>query len=168
VIIRAESATDAAGIRAVVEAAFGRAAEAELIDQLRADGNAVISLVATQEDALVGHAMLSTMSAPFRALGLGPVAVSPGRQRRGVGRRLIEEGLARARAGAWQGVFVLGDPAYYRRFGFDAEAAAGFASPYAGPHFMALALGADALPIQSGSVGYAPAFARDDLDRASP
>ncbi|MGB8843415.1 MAG: hypothetical protein WCC64_20355 [Aliidongia sp.] len=55
-------------------------------------------------------------------------------------------------------VFVLGDPVYYRRFGFDPMLASGFASPYAGPYLMALGL-TQPLPSLSGKIDYAPAFA---------
>ncbi|MGZ8996499.1 MAG: hypothetical protein ACXW3P_08420 [Rhodospirillales bacterium] len=55
-------------------------------------------------------------------------------------------------------MFVLGDPACYRRFGFRADLAAGFTSPYAGPHLMVLPL-QGALPTQEGRLDYAPAFA---------
>lgn len=75
----------------------------------------------------------------------------PERQGRGIGSALIREGLARAEAGGWRGVFGLGEPAYYRRFGFDAEAARGFASPYAGPFLMVLPLGG-ALPATGGTI----------------
>ena len=74
---------------------------------------------------------------------------------------MIRAGLERARSAGWRGVFVLGDPGYYRRFGFDPALAGGFASPYAGPHLMALALGPD-LPARSGRIEYAPAFGREE------
>ncbi len=77
----------------------------------------------------------------------------------GIGGGLIRAGLARARSAGWQSVFVLGDPGYYRRFGFDPALASGFASPYAGPHLMALAFG-PALPASRGQIEYAPAFTR--------
>ena len=70
----------------------------------------------------------------------------------------MREALARARKDGWDAVFVLGDPAYYRRFGFDPEAARGFGSPYAGPHLMALPL-KGRLPVTTDRVDYAPAFA---------
>ena len=54
--------------------------------------------------------------------------------------------LDRAREGAWAAIFVLGDPAFYGRFGFRADAARGFASPYAGEHFMVVPLGPAPLP----------------------
>jgi putative acetyltransferase len=156
-VIRRERFGDEAAIREVVAAAFGRRGEADLVDRLRDAGDAVIALVALHAGEIVGYAVWSRMTAPFRALGLGPVAVRPDRQRRGVGSALIRAGLEQAREAGWQAVFVLGDPAYYRRFGFDAPAAAGFTSRYAGPHFMALTLGT-ALPAAGGILEYAPAF----------
>ena len=158
-IIRDETAGDEAGIRAVLVAAFPTPAEADLVEALRRDGDTVSSLVAEAGGTIVGHALFSRMAAPFRALGLGPVAVSPARQRTGVGSRLIEAGLTRAAADGYDAVFVLGDPAYYRRFGFDPALAEGFSSPYAGPHFMVTSLGDAPLPAIRGTVAYAPAFA---------
>jgi putative acetyltransferase len=157
-IVRPEEPADRPAVRAVVEAAFPTPAEAQLVDRLRSDGDAAISLVAVEDDIVVGHVMFSRMTAEFRALGLGPVAVVPTRQRFGTGSLLIRRGLARAGADGWAMVFVLGDPAYYRRFGFDPMLASGFASPYAGPHLMALGL-TRPLPSLSGTIDYAPAFA---------
>jgi putative acetyltransferase len=157
-IVRPEEPADRLAVCAVIEAAFPTPAEAQLVDRLRADGDAEISLVAVDDDVVVGHVMFSRMTAGFRALGLGPVAVLPARQRSGVGSLLIKQGLARAAADGWAMVLVLGDPAYYRRFGFDPKLASGFASPYAGPHLMALGL-AQPLPRLSGKIDYAPAFA---------
>jgi putative acetyltransferase len=71
---------------------------------------------------------------------------------------LVDESLKQAREQEWEAVFVLGDPAYYQRFGFRVDLARGFSSPYAGPHFMALSLGAR-LRISGGRIDYAPAFA---------
>ena len=96
-LIRDEQPADAAALHALTVAAFGRAAEADLVDALRRDGDGVISLVAVAEGAVVGHVLLSRMSAPFRALGLAPVSVAPGRQRAGLGSRLIRAALDRAR-----------------------------------------------------------------------
>jgi putative acetyltransferase len=157
-IIRPEEPADRAAVRTVVEAAFPMPGEAKLVDQLRAEGDAVISLVAVDDDGIVGHVMFSRMTAEFRALGLGPVAVLPTRQRSGVGSLLIRQGLAQAEAGRWEIVFVLGAPAYYRPFGFDPALASGFTSPYAGPHLMALSL-TQPLRRLSGKIDYAPAFA---------
>lgn len=153
---------DRAAVRAVIEAAFAGSDEADLVDRLREGGDREMSLVAVERGGLVGHVVFSKMSAPFRALGLAPVAVAPSRQRSGVGSRLIRAGLERARAAGWQGVFVLGDPDYYRRFGFDPALAGGFVCAYAGPHLMALALG-PALPASTGEIEYAAAFNRSAI-----
>jgi len=156
--IRGETPGDIRPIHDLVTAAFGRDEESRLVDRLRADGDAAISLVACEGDELVGHILFSPMRAPFRALGLAPVSVLPRRQRSGIGSALIRAGLARAEAERWQGVFVLGEPAFYRRFGFDPDLAAGFDCPYAGPYLMATALGGR-LPAANGRLAYAPAFA---------
>jgi putative acetyltransferase len=157
VLIREEERADIPAVRKIVEEAFLRPAEARLVDRLRADGEAVISAVAVDAGQVVGHIMFSRMRAPFRALGLAPVAVMPGLQRNGIGSQLIRWGLAQAKANGWQCVFVLGDPKFYGRFGFSVAFASGFESPYAGEHFMALALNG-ALPATSGKVEYAAAF----------
>ncbi len=157
-IIQPEAPTDRAAIRTVVEAAFPTAGEAELVDQLRKDGDAVISLIARDSDGIVGHVLFSRLRAGIRALGLAPVSVLPARQGEGIGSRLIHHGLAEAATAGWQSILVLGDPAYYRRFGFDPALAAAIVSPYAGPHLMALNL-VPALPPLSGRFDYPPAFA---------
>lgn len=157
VSIREERAADRKSVRLVTEAAFGTSAEAELVERLHADGDVEIALVAEEEGRVVGHILLSRMAAPVRALGLAPVSVMPERQECGIGSALIRAGLACARDEGWEVVFVLGDPAYYGRFGFTAAAAASFRCAYSGPHFMALALG-EPVPA-GGEVSYAPAFA---------
>jgi putative acetyltransferase len=159
-IVRSEAPDDVAAIRIVEEIAFGRSVEAQLVDDLRAAGDSVFSLVAVDDETVVGHALFSRMKAPFPALALGPVAVLPEYRRTGFGSRLIRQGIARSEAAGWLGIFVLGDPAFYRRFGFDVGKASGFISPYAGPHLMALPLGRNELPTSTGSIQHAPAFAK--------
>jgi putative acetyltransferase len=95
--------------------------EAAIVDALRGTGALAISLVAVQDTAIVGHAALS----PVRIddvdggwYGLGPVSVAPSEQRKGIGKALIGEGLGRLRHMGARGCVVLGDPAYYGRFGF--------------------------------------------------
>lgn len=157
--IRPEVQSDASAIRRVHERAFARKEEADLVEALRRHGSVVISLAAQEGRDIIGHALLSKMEAPFRALGLAPVAVLPEHQGKGVGSALIDEGLREARLQGWEGAFVVGEPRYYARFGFDAAKAAGFTSPYAGPYFMALALQGTELPVTTGRVDYAPPFA---------
>ncbi len=163
-MIRPSEPKDTAAVRAVHLAAFPTAAEAELVERLEAERDVVVSLVAERDNEVIGHVLLSRMSVSgdgkrYRALGLGPVAVLPPFQHSGIGSALIRAALAVAEALGEEMVFVLGEPAYYRRFGFDAETAAPFASPYAGPFFMALCLGDVTLP-DLGRADYAGAFSQ--------
>ncbi|MGB3044707.1 MAG: N-acetyltransferase [Xanthobacteraceae bacterium] len=157
VTVRSARAGDDEAIDDVIVRAFGRHDEAQLVAQLRRDGDAAISLVAVADEAVIGHVLLSPMSAPFRALGLAPLSVAPKHQRQGVGAALIDAAIIQARHGGWSAIFVLGDPAYYGRFGFRVDLAAGFLSPYAGPHLMILPL-ANELPATTGRIAYATAF----------
>jgi putative acetyltransferase len=156
--IRPEVLADRAAIRRLHLESFPTAAEADLVDALRDEGDAVLSLVAQEGTAVIGHVLFSRMTAPFRALGLAPVAVQSSHRRQGIAAHLVETGLAQAAMQGWQAVFVLGDATYYARFGFDAAKAAGFGNAFAGPHFMVKPL--EALPVMAGTVEYAAAFAR--------
>lgn len=160
--IRVETPGDFERIRFMEAEAFPTRAESDLVDQLRGDGDIVFSLVAVAEGAVVGHVVFSRMRSPEGALGLAPVAVLTEHRRNGIAAALIREGLARAKAGGWSRAFVLGEPAYYGRFGFDPALAEGFASPYAGPHLMGLELRLGALRRRSGPLEYPKAFAALD------
>lgn len=162
-VVRPEGRDDAGAIRKLLLAAFPTRLEADLVERLRQDFDSEISLVAEAGGEIVGYVMLSRMKAEgdgrvYRALGLGPVAVFPERQRQGAGRTLIEHALAAARLLGEELVFVLGEPAYYGRFGFSPDCAKPFASPYAGPYLMVHALADIPMPAQ-GRADYAPAFA---------
>ena len=154
--LRAERAADRTAVYRLTAAAFGREDEARLVEALRADGDVVISLVAEIERRIVGHVLLSRLENPARCLALAPVCVMPGRQGEGIGSALIREALERARAQGFAAVFVLGEPAYYTRFGF--VPAAPFETEYPRAYFMALAL-TDALEAKGGPVVYPAAFA---------
>ena len=156
-MVRDAVSRDDAAIYGIMRDAFGGEAEADLVRLLCEAGDSVASLVAEQGGDVVGHTMLSRMEAPFRALALAPVSVVPSSQGSGVGSALVHEAIRRGRTEGWEAIFVLGDPGYYGRFGFDAAAANGFASPYSGPHFMMLALG-DGLLAAAGVLRHAKAF----------
>lgn len=156
--IRPAESRDRAAIREILLAAFPGPGEAKLVEGLRSQGDAAIELVAEERGHILGHILFSPVRAPFPALALGPVAVARDRQGQGIGSALIEAGHERARQQAHDAIFVLGDPAYYQRFGYDLALAAGFDSPYAGPHFMVLALAGD-LPSRDGEICYARPFA---------
>ena len=156
--IRDEEPADIPAIRAVVQAAFARDAEADLVERLRADGDSIISLVAVEDGRIVGHVLLSRMAAPFRALGLAPVSVAPDRQRSGIGSALIREGLTRCKALGFDAVAVLGDPDYYKKFGFTLDAARVLESEYSGDHFQAVELNPGVLAGGSWKLVYPSAF----------
>ncbi len=168
--IRAATAADADAIDAVIRAAFaateyGHQGEAELVRMIAADGDTLVSLVATQGDEIAGHMLFSRMDveadgAAIPAAGLAPVSVVPGRQGQGIGDALIRAGLAALREQGCAISFVLGHAAYYPRFGYSPELAARFASPFAGPHFMAMMLDSGATWPLGGRADYAPAFGR--------
>jgi putative acetyltransferase len=105
----------------VHEAAFGRPDEARLAARLVQEASPLVSLVAEQGEHVVGHVLFSPVrieGQPLAAGALGPVGVLPELQGRGAGSGLIRAGLAACRELDWRLLFVLGDPAYYARFGF--------------------------------------------------
>jgi putative acetyltransferase len=120
---------DEAAIASVITAAFLEAEhsggnEADIVEALREASSLTLSLVATEDATIVGHVAFSPVTVDGRSegwFGLGPVAVVPDRQRQGIGGALIEAGLRELRAQGSRGCVVLGDPAYYRRFGFRAD-----------------------------------------------
>jgi putative acetyltransferase len=123
-----------------------------------------LSLVAVEGGTVVGHAILSYVGLqhrPDRLLELGPIAVAPEHQRRGVGAALVREALARADRRQEPLVLVLGHPAYYPRFGFRPAAELGLHPPdekIPRDAFMAIPLAAHD-PRLEGRVVFPPAFA---------
>jgi putative acetyltransferase len=158
---RPEQFSDAAAIRAILEAAFPTAAEARLVDALRASGRLVVSTIAADAGGPVGHVAFSPVTiGDARGLGLAPMAVMPAHQNRGVGALLVREGLASCVAIGCGFVVVLGEPEYYGRFGFTRASTFGLDNEYgADEAFMVLELKAGALPPGGGLVRYAPEFA---------
>ena len=164
--IRPESPADFDAIDEVNYQAFGQAAEGDLVRRLRDDGHTLHSLVAIDErDNLVGHILFSRLKivapdATTNAVALAPMAVVPAHQRRGVGSRLVEEGLVRCRNDGERIVVVVGHPEYYPRFGFSSTLAARLVPPFDVPAeaWMALELIPSALACVEGRVEYAPPF----------
>lgn len=158
--IRTATPTDRAAIRAVEEAAFGRTDEAALVDALVAAGDDVLELVAEQAGQLVGHILFSRLvvkqeAEEFAAVALAPLAVLPALQQHGIGTRLIKEAHHRLQDKGERLSVVLGDPAYYGRFGYEHARAAGFTSEFQGDALQALNWGAAPA---TGQLVYAPAF----------
>jgi len=163
---RSELPDDQPGIRKVHCAAFPGEGEANLVDLLRAAGHLPISLVALIGGEVIGHAGFSPVSTvtPTTSGGLGaglaPLGVLPSFQRQGVGAALVETGLAACRTSGFSWVVVLGDPAYYVRFGFQPAPDFGLSDEYGGgAAFQVLELVPGTLPTGAGLVRYAPEFA---------
>lgn len=161
--LRPYEASDEAAVEALLRTSFDSPAEAELVVQLRKDGDAEIELVADSDGTILGHVMLSKMTAPERALGLGPVATSDEHRGTGIASTLIESSLALATANDWLSVFLLGDPAFYERFGFSVEDAAAFTGSFAGPYLQVTFLDEEEGP-RKGDVAYAKAFGRFETE----
>ncbi|WGM38193.1 N-acetyltransferase [Caulobacter sp. NIBR1757] len=157
--IRAAGPADHAAIQALVAAAFGQPDEAHLVDALRADGDALLELVAIEDGAVAGHILFSPLTTDTgrRLAALAPLSVQPGRQKAGLGTALMQEGHRRLAAAGIEAVIVLGHPAYYPRAGYSADLARTVKSPFRGPHFMALELvpGSLTAPL---TITYAKAF----------
>jgi putative acetyltransferase len=122
--VRTEAPGDRAAVRRVVEAAFGRAEEADLVDALREDESWQLSLVAEVAGEVVGHLLFTRASRGLTALA--PLSVLPAHQRAGVGAALMREGLARIEGP----IVLLGHPEYYARFGFRPAAPLGLANEW--------------------------------------
>jgi putative acetyltransferase len=166
--IRSEEPKDIDQVRAVLRAAFPSDAESKLVDLLRTNGKAILSLVAVNGDEVLGHILFSPVSvtalsdAPppkndTKGIGLAPVAVRPDVQSRGLGSRLIREGLHRCRELGFDYCVVLGSPEYYHRFGFEKAGQFGIQNEYGvDDEFMIIHFADDQV---TGLVMYASEFA---------
>ncbi len=128
-IVRQEKASDVDAIFAVTAAAFENhpysrqpePTEPFIINALRAAGALTVSLVAEEDGKVVGHVAFSPVTISDGSkdwYGLGPVSVLPECQRRGIGTALVQEGLAALKALGARGCVLVGEPAFYQRFGF--------------------------------------------------
>lgn len=165
-LIRPETPADHARVDEIEEAAFGRVDEAALVRRLRAAPLETLSLVAERDGALLGHVFFSPVEIdgegdPPPTVGLAPLAVDPAQQATGVGSALVRTGLRECLAIGWQAVFLLGDPAYYSRFGFELAAPRGFRyeSEVFDSAFQVIELVPGALSDCRGWVRYHEAFA---------
>jgi putative acetyltransferase len=165
--ICSETAVDAAKVYEIEAAAFDRPAEAELVQKLQQSGVETISLVAWLDNEAVGHILFSPVAVKdedggeFTAVALGPVAVSPNHQNKGIGAELCRTGLAACQKAGYELAFVLGHPTYYPRFGFTPSAPYGLHCQFNAPAeaFMVLELVPGAVQNKRGTVYYHPVFA---------
>jgi putative acetyltransferase len=162
--IRPEQPIDSSRIRAVNLAAFETSTEADLVDALRKQAAPIISLVAEDGGAIVGHILFSPVTLDgnpeIRMMGLAPMAVIPARQRQGIGSALIRDGLEACKRIGASAVVVVGHATYYPRFGFTPASRVGLRCQYEVPDevFMAVELDPGTLRSMGGTVEYHPAF----------
>jgi putative acetyltransferase len=166
VTVRPERAEDAAAVRSLLVGAFETAAEADLVDALRANAQPYIALVAVVDDVVVGHIAFTAVAFdPMRdrvglALGLAPLAVAAAGRGRGIGGTLVDAGLQACRESGAGLVTVLGDPAFYGRHGFEPASKLGLRCTYDAPAdaFMAIALRPFAVASGPVTVLFRPEF----------
>ena len=166
-VLRAEAKADHQAVRQLNCQAFGGAVEAAIVEKLRG-GIGVISLVAVDGERVVGHLLLTPVeivgpAVRAKAAGLGPMAVAPDRQGRGIGSKLVQRGLDECRRKGYESVVVVGHATYYPRFGFRRASAFGLRCQFEVPDdvFMALELLPGALAEGGGLVRYAAAFSEE-------
>lgn len=161
--IRPERPEDQAAIHALTKAAFAAMPysshrEAEIVDALRATGALTLSLLAEENGEILGHVAFSPVGIEGTHegwFGLGPVSVRPDRQRQGIGRALIGRGLETLEAQGASGCALVGDPDYYRRFGFRNDGA--LRHDGLDSHYVQYLVFRG--PAPQGSLDFAPAFA---------
>lgn len=160
-LIRPEQPADIEAIHDVQAGSFPTELEANLVDALRQSGRLTVSLVAEIGGTIIGHVAFSpvTTAGGATGIGLGPVGVVENHRRQGVAARLIRDGLAACKVVDYTWAVVLGDPAYYSRFGFREAAEFGLSDEYGGgAYFQAVELVPAGLPVGAGLVRYAPEF----------
>jgi putative acetyltransferase len=163
-IIRREIPADREEIRCLLLEAFGRPHESLLVDDLRSAGKVVVSLVALISGSVAGHILFTEVAiAPacpsWKGLGLAPLAVSPPFQGQGVGTELVQSGIEACRREGGTSLFVLGERAYYARFGFVPARSFGLDNIYgADDAFMAMEIIPGALSGKNGTVTYPREF----------
>lgn len=168
IAIRPAGAADVAAIDALLRTSFPHPEEADLVRDLCIAGDMVLTLVADDEDSgtLAGAIVFSRMAVtvagkPVPAVALAPLAVAPPYRRQGVAEALVGAAHERLEAAGVVLSFVLGDPKFYGRFGYDAALARNFASPYAGDYFLGLPLQGGLVPCGVREAAHhAPAFAK--------
>ncbi len=159
--IREERPEDVAAIREVNRRAFNQDQEGNIVDALRSNGAARLSLVATVDDRVVGHIMYSPITvSEVTGAALGPMAVLPEYQRRGIGSDLIHSGIDALRKKGFPFIIVLGHADYYPRFGFKPASALGITCEWDVPDDVFMVLVLDEVRMQgvSGVAKYRDEF----------
>lgn len=163
--IRFETPEDIPAIHRVNQLAFGRVNEADLVNRLRREDTVILSLVAVQDEQVVGHVLITPVTvqsddSQWQAVALGPMAVLPSHQKRGIGSALIRAAFEELKRLGHFVVIVIGHPEYYPRLGFVPSRPLGIRWEIDVPEevFMVAELKEGALKGRAGVVRYHPAF----------
>jgi len=167
--IRIESQEDIHQVHLLNEQAFEQPAEANIVDKLRLSCPKYLSLVAEDDQKIVGHILFTPVvikhqHSNIQGMGLAPMAVSPDRQKQGIGSRLVEKGLEILKSQNCPFVIVLGHPDYYPRFAFERASKYGLVSQWEGvpdEAFMVMVMDKNVLEGVSGVAKY-----RDEFNEA--
>jgi putative acetyltransferase len=161
-LIRPERPGDEDAIHHLTVAAFepmefSNGSESSIIEGLRRSGDLILSLVAEENGKIVGHAAFSPVTIGGAAddwFGLGPISVKPERQRQGIGRALILRGMELLKSRGAHGCALIGDPAFYSRFGFHSDGLLSHGD--LDPRYVQRIIFSG--PAPEGAVTFAPAF----------
>jgi putative acetyltransferase len=160
--IREEKPEDIATIHALNKEAFGQEQEANIVDALRQNDAILLSLVAVCDNNIVGHILYSpiTIDDKLEGAALGPMAVRPALQRRGIGSSLVRAGNERLKRDGWPFILVLGHAEFYPRFGFKPASKYGVTCEWEVPDdvFMLLVLDEKRMRGMTGKSRYRPEF----------
>lgn len=162
-----ETVGDYEAIKKINDLAFGQEDEGRLVEKLRKKNDFIpeLSSIAKINKKPVGHILfypvyIRSKKTNHISLSLGPMAVLPDFQKKGIGKKLVQNGLARAKRLGFRSVIVVGHPNYYPKFGFQLASTWGIEAPFEVPDnaFMAIELEKDALKNINGTVIYPPEF----------
>ena len=159
--IREERPEDIGAVRDVNKRAFGQDQEGNIVDALRSNGAALLSLVATLNDQVVGHIMFSRITVGgATGAALAPMAVLPEHQRSGIGSNLVELGIQKLKDAGYPFIIVLGHANYDPRFGFKPASSLGIECEWEVPDdlFMVLVLDQAKMQGVSGLAKYRHEF----------
>jgi len=163
-LIRTEEEKDWAAVHDLNSSVFETSVEADLVDSLRERARPVISLVAEDDENIVGHIMFSPVylsdHPDTKIMGLAPMVVASQHQRKGIGSELVRAGLERCEELGYGAVVVLGHPEYYPRFDFSPSSRFDIQCEYDVPEevFMVLEMFPGYLRDTSGTIKYHEAF----------
>ncbi|WP_187372793.1 GNAT family N-acetyltransferase [Vibrio mimicus] len=163
-LIRTEAPADILAVDELLKTVFATEAEANLVMALRENGRRTLSLVACDDEGvIIGHVMFSPVTVDGEDLnwqGLAPLAVKEEYRRQGIGAELVKEGLSSLGELGYPACVVLGDPAYYSRFGFEDAAQYQLHCAWEVPQgaFRVVALWERELDGRRGLVEYSPEF----------